>query len=628
MAVRTRGVLIPTMTLISRLIEPTNPVPPAGWRRTTRPIRVAIIGWARLSLQGREGSGYNLNCSELAAGLALSGHHVSYMRSGMDYSIRPGMRIRPLEWWRGIACYDLINSPNLSPASSNFNNMVVEMQCPEQTRLVLQWLDAVRAEVLHVHSLEGYGLDLIAAVKASGRPVVITPHNYWYGCPQVDLLRHETDVCLDYDGGRACVGCLPTVNAPRLRTVRGVEQSAYRRMGPFWAHTLRSFYFQAKGGVKGILGRAPKPVHGPAAIKVDGIDQLKGPPIDAELAAGFRVHDASVHSGEILHDYPVEPTDKIPQLGVSPMDQNERFLRSDVHLKVINDYGRRRSAGIEALNAASLVTPPSRFVMQAMTAMGMDEQRGRHVRLGQSHFDQINRSVRRSPYYAAAPWTPRSERPLRLAFWGTTRNNKGLEILVQAIPLLPRDVRQKCHFLIHAAGWDWIFRKRLLKYPEVSFWSAYDPLHLIGGAREFDVGILPFVWFENSPLVLLEFLHAGKFVISSRLGGPPEWIVEPGTNPAHPLGNGLLTPGGDPAALAERIERLVTGRVELPSQAQVHEASVLQSYPDHVQEVEGIYRELLGLETSRAAESDRARISMNGAAVGSAAPGVMARGAE
>lgn len=562
-----------------------------------------MLGWARLSLQGREGSGYNLNCSELAAGLALCGHQVSYLRSGMEYSVRPGMRIRPTERWRGVACYDLVNSPNLSPASSNFNNMVQEVSSPEQTRLVVQWLDAVGAEVMHVHSLEGYGLDLIAAVRQSGRQVVITPHNYWYGCPQVDLLRHETDVCLDYDGGRACIGCLPTVDSRRLKRVRGIEQTSYRLMGPFLAHTLRSFYFQVKPRLSRLIkGKKPSQQE-ELAMVVDGVLEFKGPPVDAELGLGFDVSDARTHSGEILHEYPIEASDKIQQLGCSPLDQNERFLSSDVHLKVVNDYGKRRSAGIEALNSSSLVTPPSRFVIRAMAAMGMDQERGRHVRLGQPHFDQLNRTARRSPFYGTALWTPDSDRPLRLGFWGTTRNNKGLEILVRAIPLLPREIRQRCHFLIHAAGWDWPFRKRLLKYPEVSFWGGYDPLHLIGGVREFDVGILPFVWFENSPLVLLEFLHAGKFVISSRLGGPPEWVVEPGVDAGHPKGNGLLFPGGEPSELAQRIESIVAGRVALPSPQEIHSVSALRSYPDHVREVESIYRELLRLEAAADAAS-------------------------
>ena len=233
--------------------------------------------------------------------------------------------------------------------------------------------------------------------------------------------------------------------------------------------------------------------------------------------------------------------------------------------------------------------------------MGVEESRTRVVRLGQPHFDQINRRARRSPYYDTRPWEPRSaRRPLRFVFFGTTRHNKGLDVLIRAIPLLDRDVRQRSQFLIRASGWDWPFRRRVAEYPEVQFAGGYDLLQLIGAWGEYDVGLLPHIWFENSPLVMLEHLHAGRMMIASRLGGPVEWIVEPGdeqngTGEGRALRyNGLFFPGGDPEGLAERITQLVTGEIIIPSPREIHAATpILQSYPDHIAEVESIYRELL-----------------------------------
>src|SRR5207237_6005670 len=93
---------------------------PAGWMRAEPARRVAILGWACLSLQAHEGTGYNLCVSELASGLAAAGHRVWYLRSGMDYSVRPGMWIKPREFWRGVGCFDFVNSPNLATANCNF----------------------------------------------------------------------------------------------------------------------------------------------------------------------------------------------------------------------------------------------------------------------------------------------------------------------------------------------------------------------------------------------------------------------------------------------------------------------------------------------------------------------------
>lgn len=557
-------------------------------------MRIAVLGWARLSLQAAEGSGYNLSASELAAGLALSGHRVFYLGSGRRYNIVPWMYIGRTESWRGIQCFDVVNSPNLSPGLNNFRNMRREVHSPRQAKLVLRWLDRVAAQVVHIHSLEGFGLDLIGAIRKTGRPVVVTPHNYWFVCPQVDLHRTETHICIDYDGGRRCIGCVPKAPAPWLgRIARRGEQTLGAIVG--------------KPSVKAIR-HVSRAVRRRLGIKLDGPD-LNGhesPKIDPEVARGFDAGPRATHSGMVDHGLPLRDEEKIPEIGPSPIDQNERFLQADHHLRVINEYGQRRVRGIESLNQASLVTPPSKFVLETLFRMGLDRGLGRSVRLGQPHFDLINRITRRSPYYDARPWdASTATRPLRLAFLGTTRNSKGLDVLARAIPLLPRDVRQRCHFIIRASGHDWPFRKRLSVYPEVSFHGAFDLLQLIGCVGEFEVGILPHVWFENSPLVMLEYLHAGRFVIASRLGGPPEWIVEPREETP---GNGLLFGAGHPDQLAACIARVVTGEVVLPSPREIHAATALRSYPDHVLEFEGIYRELLGGTAGRESHGGDAAI--------------------
>jgi len=251
-------------------------------------------------------------------------------------------------------------------------------------------------------------------------------------------------------------------------------------------------------------------------------------------------------------------------------------------------------AGAGALGAASMVTPPSEFMGRVYESMGVPRARIRRVRLGQPHFDQINRRARRSPLYDVRAWSPDDARPVRFGFFGTTRPNKGVAVLASAIPLLSDEVRRRCQFVIRAAGETWPLRKVLSKYPEVSFQGPYDPLSLIAAGGDYDVGVLPFVWFENSPLVLLEHLHAGKFVLASRLGGPPEWVHGPGERGAGSLGNGLMFAGGHADALAGCMERIVSGEVVLPSPREIHGSSELWSYPGHVGEVEGIYAELVG----------------------------------
>ncbi len=625
----------------------------AGVPRAERPLRVAILGWARLSAQAREGSGYNLNASELARGLAARGHEVVYLASGMNYRARwlglrdpKTPRIAEHETWGGVRCWDLLNAPNLSPAAMNFRNMPEEIESPLTTAAVLRWLAHTRAQVVHVHSLEGYGLDLIGAIEASGVPVVVTPHNYWYVCPQVDLLHREREVCLDYDGGQRCVGCLPGKNPASLRRLRAFGQSLESWLGTYPADVIRKAVYGTPHLLRSLARGRVHRRWKPPVLNPDRRDEYAAWAGYHAVNAGHTAHshtrppsagtrNGAAHAGA-AHGSAHHADTAAP---IAPIDLNERVLAggvgtgstgTKVHLRVLNSYGERRRAGVAALNAASLITPPSDYVRRVCVSMGVDEDRTRCVLLGQPHFDEIHRRAMARPFYRQRPWDANAAtRPLRLAFFGTTRPNKGVEVLAKAVELLDPGVRARAQIIIRAQGNDYDLRRRLAHIPEVSVWGGYDLWQLMAAGGEYDVGILSHIWLENSPLVLLENLHAGKFVITPRLGGPPEWIVDPDTAPGG-VGNGLMFAGGDAPALARQMERCIRGEVIIPSPAEIHAITpALRSYPEHVLEVESIYAEVLdrarGGASPRGEAADTARVVVRASGGATAAGTVGAR---
>ena len=82
-----------------------------------------------------------------------------------------------------------------------------------------------------------------------------------------------------------------------------------------------------------------------------------------------------------------------------------------------------------------------------------------------------------------------------------------------------------------------------------------DRIHLLGARTDIadlqaaaDIFVLPSLW-EGLPLALLEGMFGGNAIIASNISGIPE-AVEHGKQ-------GLLTPAGDPAALAEAIAMLL-----------------------------------------------------------------------
>jgi glycosyltransferase involved in cell wall biosynthesis len=503
------------------------------------PLRIVVLGWARLSRQASEGSGLNLNASELAAALSLRGHRVMYLRSGMDYSMRPGMRLTLQEVWRGVGCFSIVNSPNLAPGNFNFRNVKSQTSHEAQSQLVVDWVRAVRADVVHVQALEGFSLDTIAALREVGVPVVVTPHNYYYLCPQVDLLAHERVICEDHHGGERCVDCLS--HAPDSESYlawRRRYQTAERLLGPDALGQLKFRSSKLGRGVARFLETPTVPV-------MNGEPERWGRP---------------------------EP------LPARPDDINERFLAAEGKLHACNDYGRRRLAAVAALNAASRVLCPSRFLRRTHASFGVLESVLAHVPLGQPHFDRLRANAEASPYYDVPPWTPMSGRPLRLAYFGNAFPNKGLATLCAAVEAMPAELASKVHVVIRASGFDAPFRAWMAGRSNVSFLGGYDLNQLMAAPSEYDVCVFPNAGLENSPFVVLEALHAGRTVIASNLGGPTDFI-EHGRN-------GLLYAAASVPALVEAIASVVDGRFAIPSPREVHAMSPLVSFASFVDAVE------------------------------------------
>jgi len=199
----------------------------------------------------------------------------------------------------------------------------------------------------------------------------------------------------------------------------------------------------------------------------------------------------------------------------------------------------RKATQLDNLALADKVFAPSHFLANMFLENGLHHPGFETVPYGL----EANR-VRR-----ADAQRPRS--PLRVGYCGVLSPWKAPHLLVQAV----RDSAMDVQLTIHGRTQEPMFQDYIDGVVEqgnadarIRFAGAYNEQETARIFAEMDVLVVPSVWYENTPFVVLEALAAGVPVVASDLGGLSE-AVEPGRN-------GLLFPAGDAEALRLSLEQV------------------------------------------------------------------------
>jgi glycosyltransferase involved in cell wall biosynthesis len=153
---------------------------------------------------------------------------------------------------------------------------------------------------------------------------------------------------------------------------------------------------------------------------------------------------------------------------------------------------------------------------------------------------------------------PVSARPAksrrRVGFVGTLAPHKGVDVLVRAFRALAgADLTLDLHGSLtthpaHVA----LLRRAAEGDPRIRFHGPFAEGEQPRVLSAIDLLVLPSVWWENSPLTVLEALAAGIPVVASAIGGLPEIVAHGDT--------GLLVPPSDAGALRQALEDVTGGR--------------------------------------------------------------------
>lgn len=182
----------------------------------------------------------------------------------------------------------------------------------------------------------------------------------------------------------------------------------------------------------------------------------------------------------------------------------------------------------------------------------------------------------------AAPRSPRSAGPIRIAYIGGLSWQKGVHVLIEAFSQLGGNVE------LWIAGDEtadpaYVARLRAISGPRVRFLGRLNRDQVWATLAQVDVVAVPTLWYETFSFIISEAFAASVPVIVSRLG-PLADRVRHGED-------GLLAPPGDISAWRDALRQLV----EMPGLRDRLAAGIRPplTLQEHVARLEEVYRDLV-----------------------------------
>ena len=142
--------------------------------------------------------------------------------------------------------------------------------------------------------------------------------------------------------------------------------------------------------------------------------------------------------------------------------------------------------------------------------------------------------------------------PLRLGYIGQIAPHKGVDVLLRAFKRYskhhPRSVLKIYGDLSRVPNYVQRLKRLVEERKTVEFCGSFANERVYEILRDIDVLVVPSLWYENCPNVILEAFASGTPVIASKLGGMTE-LVENGVN-------GFLFRRGDDKDLYRQLRKL------------------------------------------------------------------------
>ena len=226
-----------------------------------------------------------------------------------------------------------------------------------------------------------------------------------------------------------------------------------------------------------------------------------------------------------------------------PLEINKLFLNKLTTNEDGGFYAKRRRAAIEYLKTADNVFSPSKFITQYLQKCGLNEKDVRYFKLGLPHLDAL-KTVNSSRI---------ADGKIIFCCLGSDLYLKGVRFFLEAVRMMNPDIRKRGRFIVKGIINISSFNEYLNEIAELEISGEYHVDEISELSGSYDVGVLPHLWFENSPITMLEHMALGKPVIAAAIGGVVEYIED--------KNNGWLFQAGNIQALADLMEEVTSGEI-------------------------------------------------------------------
>ena len=433
-------------------------------------MKILYYNWVDYLDDERRGGGVTVYQRNLMRGIAdLEGVSATQLSSGISYDLRHGPpRWQPVQHGpkedrdRRI---EIVNSGTLSPWHYSFGSSS-QISHPDTVSAFEAALSETGPyDVVHFNNLEGLPAEVLELKKRHPElKFVLSWHNYYPVCPQVNLWHREASHCDDFKGGSKCESCL--LGQPNPGLVRMAQAVAFQLKRRGIRPGTRAFDIGFRGCMR--FGRS--------------------------AARGVRV----------IRDFMHRPGMDSRKGSAKPRDRNE--------------FAKRRARMVELINThVDVVHCVSERTAQIARDYGVDPQKIEVVYIGTPHAAEWSQT---------APRPRQNETTLGLIYLGYMRPDKGFPFLLDALEALPDSILKRLDLKIAALGGTDAMTRRLDNLaPRLAAFdrrNGYKPDEMNALLADRDLGIVPPVWEDNLPQVALEMHCRHIPLLTSDRGGAQE----------------------------------------------------------------------------------------------------------